>query len=59
MEIVARYSFKDGAAFLEQKHATELDEIREIISAVDATVCRTKVSEEKTMPGKVLYSRKI
>ena len=56
MEIVARYSFKDGAAFLEQNHGTELDEIRQIISEVDATVCRTKVSEEKTMPGKVLYS---
>lgn len=56
MKIVAQYSFKDGAAFLEQNHGAELEEIRQIISEVDATACRTKVSEEKTMPGKILYS---
>jgi hypothetical protein len=31
-------------------------EIRKIIESVDAHACRTKESEEKTMPGKMLFS---
>lgn len=58
MEIVAQYSFKDGEAFIKQHHQSELEEIMEIISLVDASVCKTKVSKEKTMKGRPLYSPK-
>jgi hypothetical protein len=56
MQIVAQYSFKDGAEFIRKHHASELAEIKEIISLVKATHLKTKVSKEKTMPGKMLYS---
>jgi len=56
MEIIAEYSFKNGKDFLEKHHGNELKEIREIVSLVDASVCRTKKSKEKTMKGKMLYS---
>ena len=58
MEIVAEYSHKGGKEFLEKYHKNELEEIKEIISLVDASVCKTKESEEKTMKGKMLYSPK-
>lgn len=56
MEIIAEYSFKNGKGFLEKHHVNELKEIREIVSLVDASVCRTKKSKEKTMKGRMLYS---
>ena len=56
MEIIAEYSFKGGKEFLEKHHENELKEIREIISLVDASACKTKRSKEKTMKGKMLYS---
>ena len=56
MEIIAEYSFKGGKDFLEKLHGNELKEIREIVSLVDASVCKTKKSKEKTMKGKMLYS---
>jgi len=56
MEVIAEYSFKNGKDFLEKHHVNELEEIREIVSLVDASVCRTKKSKEKTMKGKMLYS---
>ena len=38
-------------------HKRELwQEVNDVIAAVDATVCKTKVSKEKTMPGRMLYS---
>jgi len=53
---VAEYSHKGGKEFLEKYHNKELEEIREVISLVDASVCKTKRSREKTMEGKILYS---
>ena len=58
MEIVAEYSFNRGKEYIEENHPRELQEIREIISLVDATRFKTKVSKEKTMPGELLYSPK-
>lgn len=55
MRIVGVYSFKQGQEVLEAGFATELQEILEIIAAVDAVEHKTKVSKEKTMPGKMLY----
>jgi hypothetical protein len=56
MKIVTTYSHKDGLATVQQRFGKELAEIREIISKVDASKTVTKVSEEKTMPGAILYS---
>lgn len=58
MQISAKYSFKKGAEFIRKHHAAELKEVKEIISLVDATRFKTKVSKEKTMPGRMLYNPK-
>jgi len=58
MIVIARYSHKDGENFLKQHHSNELNEIYEIINLVDATKFKTKISKEKTMRGKMLYSPK-
>lgn len=58
MIIVAKYSHKEGEEFLQLRHRAELKEVEEIITSIDATKCKTKVSREKTMKGKVLYSPK-
>lgn len=56
MEIIAEYSFNKGREFIEKNHKAELQELKEIIASVDATQCKTKVSEEKTMKGEMLYN---
>lgn len=56
MKIVGEYSFNRGREFIEAYHAPELDEVKQVIAAVDSDRCRVKVSREKTMPGKLLYS---
>lgn len=58
MIIAGVYSFKRGKETIEADFAAELDEVKHIITAVDAELCRTKTSEEKTMPGRMLYSPK-
>lgn len=56
MRIAAQYSHLNGLEYL-QVHKPEIwENIRNAIMSVDAEACRTKVSEEKTMEGKVLYS---
>jgi hypothetical protein len=56
MQIAERYSHLNGFEFL-MFHKPELwDEIVKVINNVDAEVCRTKVSKEKGMVGKLLYS---
>lgn len=56
MRIVETYSHLNGLEFLLVHKPDLWKELRAVISAVDATVCKTKVSKEKTMAGKVLYS---
>ena len=56
MQISARYSHLNGWEFLIVRHKDLLDELEEIISSVDAEACRTKVSQEKTKMGDLLYS---
>jgi hypothetical protein len=53
--IAGIYSFKGGKGAVQARHARELREIKQIIAAVDSAKHKTKVSKEKTMPGKVLY----
>mgnify|MGYP001577839740 CR=1 FL=1 len=56
MRIVGVYSFKGGKEYVESNYPALLREIRDVIESVDAAVCRTKISKEKTMSGKMLYS---
>lgn len=58
MDIIAEYSFNKGKEYIEKVHKKEFEELKAIISTVDATRCKTKKSMEKTMKGKMLYSPK-
>ena len=49
------YSFNNGKEVVESQYKSQLDEVYEVISSVNALDYKTKVSKEKTMPGKVLY----
>lgn len=56
MKIIKVYSHLNGVEFL-MVHQPELwQEIQDVIRLVDADSCRTKVSNEKTMKGKLLFS---
>lgn len=57
MVIAAEYSFNGGDA-IQKEYAHLLQEVKDIIASVDASKCKTKKSEEITMPGKMLYSPK-
>jgi len=56
MRIGASYSHLNGIEFLMVHHPLLWQEVREVIGAVDAEICKTKVSREKTMPVRLLYS---
>jgi hypothetical protein len=55
MIIAGEYSFKGGKETVSRKYASEYSEIVKIINRIDCANHRTKVSREKTMPGKLLY----
>ena len=56
MQILDEYSFKNGKSFVKKYHPSELRDIIESICGLDAVSCLTKVSKEKTMRGKLLFS---
>jgi len=56
MKIAETYSHLNGLEFLLVHKPMLWQEIQSVISAVEATKCRTKVSKEKTMRGKLLFS---
>jgi hypothetical protein len=56
MKIINTYSFKGGENFLKTKHPKEFREIQYAIKTLDATLCLTKESKEKTKKGHVLFS---
>lgn len=56
MRIAETYSHLNGLEFLLVHKPTLWKEIQSVVSAVDAQKCKTKVSKEKTMKGKLLYS---
>src|SRR5271157_4203040 len=58
MRVAAEYSFNNGATAIAKRWQEELDEIYGAIAAVDAGKCRTKISREKTMPGRRLNAPK-
>lgn len=56
MKIVQTYSHLNGLEYLLVHNPRLWAEIQEVVNTVDATVCCTKVSKEKTMQGSLLYS---
>lgn len=56
MRIIEIYSHLNGQEFLLVHNKRLWSEIRSVISRVDATKCKTKVSKEKGMKGRMLYS---
>jgi hypothetical protein len=56
MRIAETYSHLNGLEFLLVHKPNLWREIQAVIASVDAQDCRTKVSKEKTMRGKLLYS---
>jgi len=56
MIIAGIYSFKGGREIVESQYAAELGEIERVINTVNSEEHRTKISKEKTMPGKMLYN---
>lgn len=56
MQVKARYSHLNGEEYL-LVHRRELwEEVQAVIAGIDASACRTKVSRERTMPGRLLFS---
>ena len=58
MGIIAHYSHLNGLEYLLVHQPEIWNEIKNIIEAVDGNICKTKISKEKTMRGKLLYSPK-
>lgn len=56
MKIAETYSHLNGLEYLLVHKPTLWKEIQNVITSVDAEKCKTKVSKEKTMKGKLLYS---
>src|SRR2546427_9046113 len=56
MRIAGIYSFNGGKEAIAKLHRSQLEEVLQVIESVDAEFCKTKVSKEKTMKDKVLYS---
>lgn len=56
MRVLSYYSHLNGYEFLKVHHANLWNDIVAVIKEIDATKCKTKVSKEKTMLGKALYS---
>jgi len=56
MKIVECYSHLNGLEYMLVHHKKLWNEIKAVIKAVDAPACKTKISKEKGMVGKQLYS---
>ncbi|MCX7859633.1 MAG: restriction endonuclease [Chloroflexus sp.] len=56
MKIVGIYSFNKGKEIITCQYQNELEEVQQVIDAVDSTKYKTKTSREKTMSGRQLYN---
>lgn len=56
MQVKARYSHLNGEEYLLVHRKQLWEEVQAVIGEVDAFACRTKVSREKTMQGRMLFS---
>jgi hypothetical protein len=58
MRIAQIYSHLNGLEFLKVHKPNLWEEVESVIAAVDPGACKTKVSEEKGMKGRLLYAPK-
>lgn len=58
MRIVTKYSHMNGEEFLLVRRKKQWKEVQDVIASVDAEACRTKVSQEKTKKGQLLFAPK-
>jgi hypothetical protein len=56
MRVAGMYSFNDGKEVIMQQHRPQLEEMLQVIKALDGEQCKTKVSTKRTMKDRVLYS---
>lgn len=56
MRIVETYSHLNGLEFLLVHKPKLWKELKTVIESIDAAACKTKISKEKTMKGKELFS---
>ena len=56
MKIAETYSHLNGLEFLLVHKPDLWMEVKEVIRQVDSNACKTKISKEKTMKGRLLYS---
>ncbi|MCS6959821.1 MAG: BglII/BstYI family type II restriction endonuclease [Pseudanabaenaceae cyanobacterium SKYGB_i_bin29] len=56
MRIAGIYSFKEGEQVITSEYPRQLEEVYQVIAAVDSTRYKTKTSREKTMSGRNLYN---
>lgn len=56
MKISETYSHLNGLEFLLVHQPKLWKEIQDVVAKVNAAACKTKISKEKTMQGKLLYS---
>ncbi len=57
MRIDAKYSHLNGEEYLIVHKPALWLEVQRVVAGVDAIACKTKVSKEKRMVGRMLYSR--
>jgi len=55
MKIVAYYDFNGGKSAIENNYSLEYKEIKKVITNVNSSLYKTKVSKEDTMNGVILY----
>lgn len=58
MRIAGLYSFNNGEKAIQAKYPDLFKEVKRAIIKIDASLCKTKESKEKTMPGQILYAPK-
>lgn len=56
MIIAGLYSFNHGQRIIEANFFDEFSEVKQVIASVESAQYKTKTSNEKTTPGKQLYS---
>lgn len=56
MKVVAHYNFNNGFESVMRNYESEYNEIINAINSIDASLYKTKISREKTMEGRKLYS---
>ena len=56
MRIVGKYHFNDPEKIIESRYAAEIENVKQVVSYVNAADHLLKESKEKTMKGRLLYS---